>query len=249
GVPPVEEFQRIVPLDSGGTISLENINGNIEIYGWDREEVDVFAEKMIPRPREAKVRVFRRGFSTPKIEFDKFEDFVKIRTRATGNKEASVVDFYVSVPHSINLRDISTGEGNISISDVYGEVYVELRNGDLKVDNFSGSLTASVVNGSIRTSLFDLRKEDEIIITTKQGDIVVFLQEEVNAKIECSTPNGEIFSEFEFDTPLPASKASVEIGEDGAYLSLTSLNGDIRIKKINLDYSRVEVAADARRGL
>ncbi|HKO04279.1 MAG TPA: hypothetical protein VJW51_06005, partial [Candidatus Acidoferrales bacterium] len=37
--PAVEQFERTIPLPSGGTFSLSNINGSIEIEGWDRSEV------------------------------------------------------------------------------------------------------------------------------------------------------------------------------------------------------------------
>lgn len=232
GISPGEEFHRILPLEFGGTLSLENINGDIEIYGWDKNEMEVLAEKLSPYPYKRRVHLFQWGYSLPKIDIDKFEDFIKIRTRTASGRETDVVNYYINVPQSIRLKDIIAGEGNVLISDLYGEVYVELRNGDIEIDNFSGSLTASVIKGSIRTSLYDLRREDEIIITTEQGDIIVYLQPEVNVRIEVSTPNGDIFSEFDFGKSLLTEKVSTEIGENGAFLSLTTLNGDIRMKKI-----------------
>jgi len=233
GFPEVQEFEKIVPLDAGGTLSLENIDGDIEIQGWDRNELQVFAEKIMPNLYDRKIRVFHWNYSVPKIEFDKFEDFVKIKTRAaSGEDKAKTVHYEVRVPHSINLKDITSVKGDIFISDLYGEAYIELEDGDIKVDNFSGSLTASVENGSIRASLYDLRNEDELTISTKQGDIVVYLQPEVNCRIEASSPNGDIFCEFDIENPMPTNKISTVIGEDGASISLTTLNGNIEIKKI-----------------
>ena len=80
GIPVLDKFQRVIPLDFGGTLSLENIKGDIEISGWDREEVEVYAEKMFPRSLKKRVHIFRRRISTPKIDIDKFEDFIKIKT-------------------------------------------------------------------------------------------------------------------------------------------------------------------------
>ena len=128
---PVDEFHKIVPLSPGGTLSLANMNGNVEIHGWEQEELEVYAEKMI-----------REGFA-PGIIFDRFENFIKIRTKnASADKEASLVDFYIDAPHSINLKDIVVSNGNILISEVFGEAYLDLKEGDITVENFSGSLRA-----------------------------------------------------------------------------------------------------------
>ena len=40
-----EEFHRTVPLSSNGRISLENINGNVTVTGWERNEVQIDAVK------------------------------------------------------------------------------------------------------------------------------------------------------------------------------------------------------------
>ena len=38
-----EEFHKTVSLNASGRVSLENINGNVEITGWDRNEVQIDA--------------------------------------------------------------------------------------------------------------------------------------------------------------------------------------------------------------
>lgn len=230
---PIEEFHKVFSFNSGGTLSLENINGDIEILGWNRNEVEVSAEKMI-HAYGRRIQWQPIGSSSTSIDFDKFEDFIRIKTRPGGwDKEGAAVNYYLNVPQSIKLKDIVGRRGNISISDFYGEAVIDLVSGEIKVENFSGSLTASVVNGSVKASLYDLRADDEIRITAKEGDIVVYLQPGVDARIEMSTPNGDIFSEFDLKETLPAKKISAQIGgKDGALLSLSSLNGDIRIKKL-----------------
>src|SRR5258708_38992989 len=38
-----EEFHQNYPLDKGGKVSLENVNGNVHVVTWDREEEKVDA--------------------------------------------------------------------------------------------------------------------------------------------------------------------------------------------------------------
>src|SRR5215467_5608851 len=40
-----EEFHKTVQITADGRISLENINGNVQITGWDRNEVQIDAVK------------------------------------------------------------------------------------------------------------------------------------------------------------------------------------------------------------
>jgi hypothetical protein len=234
GYPPSGEFYTIEEMELGGTLSLENIKGDINIQGWEKEEIEVFAEKTISDPVKGKFRIGSRKNLEPKIDFQRFENYVTIRSQEEVDEDQIVdINYEISVPQSVNLKDINLGKGNIFISDLYGKVYVDLKNGDLSIDNFSGSLTASLGFGSFMGSFYDIRGEDEVIITSRQGDVFLYLQPNINARLECSSPDGDIFSEFEFEEDiLPANKISVELGKDGALFSVTTVQGDIWIKKI-----------------
>jgi len=236
GRAPIEDFNKNVPLSPDGTLSLENMNGNVEIHGWEQEELNVYAEKMIQLPDRTQFYVFPRKDFAPGIIFDKFENFVKIRTKGvSGDKEMGVVDYYIDVPHSINLKDIVVRKGNITITEVYGDAYLDLTDGDIAVENFSGSLTASVDRGSISASLFDLREEDEIVIASREGNITLSLTEDASARIEVVFPEGEINSEFEFEGPLDEKKLDIVLGENGPRIFLTALRGNVQINKITRD--------------
>jgi hypothetical protein len=226
-------FQKSVDFPPGGNFSLSNFDGNIEISGWENEEVEVYADRIIPQPDRPRIQLMHWERQTPKINFDSFENNVIIKTQAPDREGADcIVDYFVSVPHSINLKDILARDGIVSISDIYGDVTVELRSGEINVDNFSGSLNASLVEGVIGASLYDLREQDKINLNVKEGDIILYLQTEVNAQIDGYFPNGEIFSEFGFKKEPSEGRISAQIGEKGASILLTAMNGDIHIRKI-----------------
>ncbi len=228
-----DAFQKSVDFPPGGNFSLSNFDGNIEISGWENEEVEVYADRIIPRPDRPWIQLMHWDRQTPKINFDSFENNVIIKTQALDREGADcIVDYFVSVPHSINLKDILARDGIVSIFDLYGDVTVELRSGEINVDNFSGSLNASLVEGVIGASLYDLREQDKINLNVKEGDIILYLQTEVNAQIEGYFPNGEIFNEFGFKKEPSEGRISAQIGEKGASISLTAMNGDIHIRKI-----------------
>lgn len=211
---------------------MENFDGNIDILGWDKDRVKVYAKKSTPFSPGRRVIWQPIGRFIPKIDIDQIEDFVKIKTLPTEQDDSrSTVDYFLNVPRHIHLRDIIARRGDIIISDLYGEVFVELEQGEINVENFSGSLHVSLGVGSVEANLMDLRKEDEIGISAEEGDIIVCLEKDVHARIEASTLEGKVTNEFNPDEGPSSNRISFQTSEDGAYISLSTLKGNILIKK------------------
>lgn len=230
---PFEEFQRFFPFPPGGTLSIQNMDGNIEITGWEEHECEVYAERRIPHTRERRLRILNFNNYIPKIDIDSFENFIRIQTIPAPAEDASnVVDYFIRVPEAVILKGIINRRGDIVIADLYGEVYAETQKGDVIVDNYSGSLHVSVEKGNVEVRLFDLRKEDVIILSTTQGQITLYLQPEVSARLEMFAPNGKINNEFSPENSSELNKSSIELMEGDTWISVTTENGNITIKKI-----------------
>ncbi|MCJ7581195.1 MAG: hypothetical protein MUP98_11760 [Candidatus Aminicenantes bacterium] len=229
---PFEEFQRFLPFPPGGTLSLQNGEGNIEIVGWENHECEVYAERRIPISKERRLRILKFDHYIPKINIDSYESFINIQTiPAPGEDASNVVDYFIRVPEAVILKHIINRRGDIVIVDLYGDVYAETSEGNITVDNYSGSLHVSVEIGDVEASLFDLRSEDEIILSSNHGQITLYLQPDVNARLELFAPNGEIVNEFALGSPSPENKNSLEFGEGHAWISITAENGNIILKK------------------
>jgi hypothetical protein len=231
--PSLQKFHKIVSLGAGGTLSLENANGDVEIRGWDQEDVEITAEEGRGDDRDRRRwPYYGTGDAQPHVQVDQLDRLIKIKAGSPEEENARPVHFVISVPRSINLTDIRINRGRVHIADVYGRVRVELAEGDIAVENFSGSLDLSLVRGSAEAEVLDLRKDDEVRITTKEGDIDLLLQPEVSVRLEATASNGEISSDFDLGQDLPAKKVSAQIGKAEAAAFLTTLNGDIHLKKI-----------------
>ncbi len=48
-----KEFNQSYPLQPGGKFELQNVNGTVEVQGWDRDVVEVHAVKTAHDPRAA----------------------------------------------------------------------------------------------------------------------------------------------------------------------------------------------------
>jgi hypothetical protein len=227
-------FRRVVPLEPGGSLLLENETGDVEIRGWERSEVEISAE-------EGWGRLSRPGFglgswgraSSPDIGVDKIENLVKIAVRTPGRVDIGrPIDFEINVPRSITIQNIGLKAGNLALADLFGKVKADVEDGDVRISNFSGSVDLLAGRGRVEVELLDLRAEDEVLLTVKEGDLTVYLQPDASVRIEASASNGEITSEFDLGTVPPAKKAAGAIGKaGGASLSLTAFRGDIHLKK------------------
>ncbi|MFO7866914.1 MAG: hypothetical protein R6V02_08925 [Candidatus Aminicenantes bacterium] len=235
GYSPVEEFHQYIPFEPAGNLALVNFDGNIEITGWDRKEVEIYAERYVEFPSRRQVQFLWENKSVPQVNVEQNEDYLKISTRAP-SPDGALVDYFINVPYSIQIEDIIAREGRVFLSGLYGSVRVELAAGDVEVENFSGSLTALVTRGSIEAALYDLRTEDEVILNCREGNVTLFLQEGIHASVYAEAPNGRVLDEFQLKRAND-SFMDTRIGEGGAVIRVTVMNGDIHIKQIssNLD--------------
>ena len=71
-----KEFNQSYPLQPGGTVELQNVNGTVDVQGWDRNEIEVRAVKTAKQKESDLERV--------SIEVDARPDAVSIATRNRG---------------------------------------------------------------------------------------------------------------------------------------------------------------------
>jgi hypothetical protein len=228
---PRGEFRKTVEFRPGGTLSLENDIGNVEITGWEKDSVEVFAQGTAEETgKTRRVRAYGFWELKPDVEVRPTDDGLTIRTRALdGPGGPATVDYMIRVPNSVILREIRIGEGNLTVSDLFGRLEASLDKGDLRVSNFSGSVDASVGEGQVDVEVLDLRDDDSIALVSRQGDIVLRLEAGAGAGVEAEAPGGEVRSEFDLGVKTPASSVKGRIGPGGAKIRLKAADGKIEI--------------------
>src|ERR1035438_9331788 len=92
-----QDFHRTVPLSSTGRVSLENINGNVTITGWERNDVQIDAVK---KARD------QQKLDEARIEVDASTDSVHIKTKypeGHTNNNPATVTYELHVPRMARL--------------------------------------------------------------------------------------------------------------------------------------------------
>ena len=107
-----EDFHRTVPLSANGRVSLENINGNVTITGWERNEVQIDAVK---KARD------QQKLDEARIEVDASSDSVQIKTKYPeyhNNNNPATVTYELHVPRNARLDHIDLVNGSLQVSQV-----------------------------------------------------------------------------------------------------------------------------------
>lgn len=220
-----QDFHRAVPLSSNGRVSLENINGDVTITGWERNEVQIDAVK--------KARDQQR-LDEARIEVDAASDSVHIKTKypqGHTNNNPATVTYELHVPRLARLDHIDLVNGSLEVSQVSGQIDANLVNGKTDLRDLSGLLNVSAVNGAITANYRSLDNVKEIHLKSVNGAINLGLPSSPNAEVSASTVNGGITTDFPLQVKgkFMGHRIDGTLGSGGTRIELSNVNGSIRI--------------------
>jgi len=240
-----EEFSKALPLKSGGTFSLKNVNGSITITTWKEDKVDIKALKTTKGDPDKLKEV--------KIEVEATANSVSVNTIFPKWKNIRVsVNYEVKVPQGVNLGKVRSTNGSVYITGPVGHTNASTTNGRIELDGAKGTISLSSTNGRIEAVnirgeldadttngtivLEMLSFEDTIKAKTKNGSITLRIGslEKVNADLNARTVNGSISLDLPVTLKsMKKSRRSLEgqIGQGGPEISLRTTNGSIKITK------------------
>jgi DUF4097 and DUF4098 domain-containing protein YvlB len=221
-------------VNPGARISLENINGDIDVAGDSGTTVTIVAHKRAGK---------QEYMDDLKIVIDASEDYIRIETDHPdskggwfnwGNDSSGSVSYELVVPADVDLDSIETVNGDVTIESVIGEVMAGTVNGTVETSGVMSDVELETVNGSIRARFDELGDGQRVKADTVNGAITIHLPADASARVVAETVNGSIDAD---DFGLKADKGFVgrdlngTIGEGDASVSLDTVNGSIRIKK------------------
>lgn len=233
--PAVENFERTVPLRAGGSFAVSNVNGSVEIEGWDRDEVQISARKITSGPAESLREV--------SIALDVAADSVSVSTHYPEGSGVEVnVEFRVRVPARVNLASVSTVNGAVRVHDVSGAGMLSTVNGNVSLARGAGLFSAHATNGSITLEFLSLSgglapqsgsaAHNAILAQTTNGSVLIALPADAGAELEAETRNGDFSSQLPLLARTSAAGRSIRgrVGAGGPLLRLRTVNGSIRLQ-------------------
>lgn len=223
-----KDFDQSYPLQPGGTFELQNVNGPVEVDGWDRDAIEVHAVKIAKVKEEDLERV--------SIEVDAKPNAVAVTTHYPQNEGVEVaVEYVIHVPHGARVEHISTVNGTLRIAGVDAIEDLRTVNGNIEVYEGGGNIHAHTTNGNVHLELARLgssrNEKGEATAETTNGSLVLAVPSDTQADVDAKCLNGNFSSELPL--ALESSQRPREIhgklGRGGAPIHLRTVNGGIRM--------------------
>ena len=219
-----KEFNQSYPLQPGGSFELQNVNGAIEVQGWDRNEVEVHAVKTAKQRESDLERV--------SIDVDAKPDAVSITTRYPQNEGVEVaVEYIIHVPHGARVEHIGTVNGTLRIAGVESVEDLHTVNGNIEVFEAGGSVHAHTTNGNVHLELAHFHDKNGATAETTNGSLVLAVPSNTQADLEARCLNGNFFSELPIAMESSQRPREVhgKLGHGGFPIHLRTVNGGIRV--------------------
>ncbi len=226
-----ENFSQTHPLAANGTVSVTNMNGNIDVIAWDKAEVSIEAEKSA-RDEDALKRI--------EIIVEANADHIAIKTKHhkaensswfSRNGDSGAVRYTIRVPAQLARLKIEAMNSNLTTENVHGNVKLETMNGRIRATGLTGDAELDTMNGRISASFDRLTGTQKVNVDTMNGQCELLVPPDASARVAASSMNGRVSSEL----PMTIEKSSRRslrgsLGHGEASVSMDSMNGSLSIR-------------------
>ena len=236
---------KTLPTEKGQKLRVDTQAGNVKITSWDKNEVQV--------------KIYGNENTEEKFEFEVSSDASGVKVN--GSKKAGVgslnnisLKYEISVPLDYSVKvstgggnvtltdqngtvDISTMGGNVSVGKVTGDIDISTSGGNISVDQNKGMLKLSTAGGNIKAKNFD----GNVDASTAGGNINLTGS---NGKVDGSTAGGNIRLDYSgknygIDLSTMAGQISVDLPSDfDADADLSTMVGKVKCDFYNSEGSK-----------
>ena len=220
-----EQFHRTVPLSADGRVSLNNINGDVEITGWSRNEVQIDAVKTAPTSSGSTICAIEvNAAATRSRSSTKYPD-------DRNNNNPGSVHYTLHVPQNADIDKVDLVNGTLDREEDFRGDHrqsgqrqaARLRSGGHRRSG-DGEWTID----ANYTSLNNVRRDQAESVN---GTLNLLLPQSPNADVSASAVNGSISTDFPLTVKghFVGKSMSGTLGSGGVEIELNNVNGSIHI--------------------
>ena len=235
----VGEVTKAFAVKSGGTLIMDEVQGDVIIRTWDKNEVNIHELKRMDiftkEEAEAAMRESETGYvqqgNTIRIGGPAFERrWIQSR-------------FEISVPVEFNC-DIETRGGDVFVTDLHGSFDASTGGGDIEIASIDGRVDVKTGGGDIdisgttqrvkaRTGGGDVEITDsqgEVDVSTGGGDVTVTRTKD---RVEVQTGGGDVdIKETQGDVYVSTGGGEIEIQDATGDVNVRTGGGEIEIRNV-----------------
>jgi len=227
-----EPFTRTAPFKASGKVSLENINGEISIRTWDKNEILIEGEKSAKTEEELKLIDL-------KIDVSENDAAITVRLPKRsggffGNSIRASVRFALTVPVTAVLDKIETVNSGVTIDGVRGSVHASSVNGGIRATGLGADANLRSVNGAVHATFATVQADQQLTFKTVNGSVHVGLPKDAGVKFHASVVNGNIDCDFPLTLggKVHSRNLAGTIGDGRASREAGSVNGSVHLEAL-----------------
>ncbi len=236
-----QDFNWHGKIAQGKRLEVKGVNGDVRAVLASGSEAVVNARKHSHRsdPDDVEIKVVESDdgvticavYPTPARARQENDCEPGDRWHSSTDNNDVTVDFEVQVPAGVEF-DGRTVNGEMSAEGLKADVHAGTVNGSVRVST-TGLAEATTVNGSVYVEMGRANWTDQLEFSTVNGGITLIMPGKLDTEVRASTVNGEIESDY----PLTISgrfgprRVRGTIGAGGRTLNLSTVNGEIRLRK------------------
>jgi len=223
--------EKTFVLTEGGSISVENVAGDIVVYAWDQNQVKMIATKSARALTQKRAEELIEAIE---IKISANEDQIDINTEFpwwnTLDPTSSLrVDYELWVPLSAKAKAKSVS-GAIEIMERNSDVWAKSVSGAIEIERILGNVEAKTTSGAIKITKVEGKS---IMADTTSGKVTL---QEVTGIIEARSVSGQVKISDSRGAAKSVRTTSgsiwvelMEITESPPDMVLTSVSGDVTL--------------------
>ncbi len=212
-----EDFQYSYDVKPGVHLYVENLNGSVEITGWEKNSVQVTGTKHASE--EATLKAL-------KIDIVNSPDSIRIRTIGpSGHRGGYGAKYVIRLPQSAVIEQVDSSNGGVRLESIDGTARVRTSNGSIKAYRVAGPVELRTSNSSVEVA--DI--PGGAVLSTSNGGIRA---ESVKGILDASTTNSAI--NVTLNDPDPQKPVKLQSSNGSIELTMNGFkDNDIRVSTSN----------------
>jgi hypothetical protein len=229
-----DEIRQSFELRPGDRVEVQDINGKLEIQTFDTKTAEVYVLRTAKN---------RNALARREVVIEQTPTGLLIRGKRArhpgfwehlfGSNPKEEVTIKAPRQIALVLKGIN---GRVTGGDIDGSLEVKGINGRAELGQATGSIEISGINGSVSVAFNELG-ERGARVSGVNGGIELKIGSGLNAELTAKGMNGSVRSEIPdvvIDKDEHGSRYTARIGKGGAPITISGVNGNVRLTRANL---------------
>lgn len=224
----VTEIKRNFSVQPAGTLEMSDIQGDIDITVWPKNEVQIIERLRMDVYTEEEAK---RAVEETKAAYRQSGDRIIVGGMERSRKWIQS-DFQISLPATFNV-DANTSGGDISVRQLKGTSRLRTSGGDVTLIETGGNVRATTSGGDVTVR----DGEGDIDVKTSGGDLQL---ERIKGMLIGTTSGGDItLRGASKDVRLRTSGGDMVITDTDGAVNASTSGGNVRVENVR---GRVDVS-------